>query len=77
MIYHVELDRGKCIGCLACTCCENFMCGKDFKAVAVRTKVNDAGCNREAADLCPVDAIRVLPVTPKSPQLQRKGEILT
>jgi len=53
------------------------MCGKDFKAVAVRTEVNDAGCDREAADLCPVDAIRVLPVTPKSPQLQRKGEILT
>ena len=75
MIYRVELDRGKCIGCLACIRCENFRCGKDFKAVAVRTEVNDAGCNREAADLCPVDAILVFPVNPRSPQPQSKGEI--
>lgn len=73
-MYRVQLDRGKCIGCLACTRCEDFTCGRDFKAVAFQAKVNDIGCNRKAADLCPVGAILVLPVTPRSPQLQSKGE---
>ena len=65
MTYRVELDREKCIGCMACTSCENFRCGEDFKAYAVRTEVSQPGCNREAAELCPVDAIVVFPATAK------------
>ena len=72
MTYHVELDRGKCIGCMACTRCENFKCGEDFKVYAVRTEVSDAGCNREAAALCPVDAILVLPVNSKRTESEMK-----
>jgi ferredoxin len=61
MSFYIELDHGKCIGCLACTRCENFKCGEDFKAYAVRKEVEDLDCNRKAADLCPVNAIIVLP----------------
>ena len=53
----VEVDSGKCIGCLACTRCHNFVCGSDFKARAVNTEVDKIGCNQEAAAICPVGAI--------------------
>jgi ferredoxin len=65
MTFHVELDNSKCIGCMACTRCENFKCGRDFKAYAVRTEVEDLNCNRDAAGLCPVDAIVVFPANPE------------
>jgi ferredoxin len=57
MAFSVEVDPGKCIGCLACTSCHNFVCGEDFKAQAVRSEVDEIGCNQEAAASCPVDAI--------------------
>ena len=59
MAFSVEVDSGKCIGCLACTRCNNFVCGNDFKAQAVKPKVNEIGCNQEAAAICPVGAILV------------------
>ena len=57
MAFWVDVDPGKCIGCLACTRCHNFVCGNDFKAQAVRSEVEEIGCNREAAAICPVNAI--------------------
>ena len=57
MAFWVDVDPGKCIGCLACTRCHNFVCGNDFKAQAVRSEVEEIGCNREAAAICPVSAI--------------------
>ena len=45
MAFWVEVDPGKCIGCLACTRCHNFVCGNDFKAQAVRSEVEEIGCN--------------------------------
>ena len=57
MTFWVEVYQGKCIGCLACTRCHNFICGSDFKAQAVRSEVDEIGCNDEAAAICPVDAI--------------------
>lgn len=57
MAFWVEVDPSKCIGCLACTRCHNFVCGNDFKAQAVRSEVEEIGCNREAAAICPVSAI--------------------
>jgi len=59
MAFWVEVDPGKCIGCLACTRCHNFVCGNDFKAQAVRCEVEVIGCNQEAAAICPVDAIYI------------------
>jgi ferredoxin len=57
--FAVEVDPGKCIGCLACTRCNNFVCGNDFKAQAVRSVVEEIGCNQEAAAICPVGAILI------------------
>jgi ferredoxin len=59
MAFSVEVDPGKCIGCLACTRCDNFVCGNDFKAQAVLSDVEEIGCNQEAAAICPVGAILV------------------
>jgi ferredoxin len=59
MAFWVEVDPGKCIGCLACTRCHNFVCGNDFKAQAVRCEVEAIGCNQEAAAICPVGAIHI------------------
>jgi ferredoxin len=56
-MFQIALNSGKCIGCLACTRCQNFVCGSDFKAQAVRSEVDEIGCNNEAAAICPVGAI--------------------
>ena len=57
MAFSVEVDSGKCIGCLACTRCHNFVCGNDFKVQAVSAEVDEISCNQEAAAICPVGAI--------------------
>jgi ferredoxin len=59
MVFSVEVDPGKCIGCLACTRCKNFVCGNDFKAQVVRPEVEEIGCNQEAVAICPVGAILI------------------
>jgi ferredoxin len=59
MAFSVEVNRGKCIGCLACTRCHNCVCGNDFKAQTVRSEVEAIGCNQEAAAICPVGAISI------------------
>ena len=61
--YKVEVDRQKCIGCGACAaqCPDNFEMetGDEFKARAKNPIVTELGCNMEAADICPVQAISV------------------
>ena len=59
MVFRVELDSARCIGCLICTRCSNFVCGNDFKAQAVRTEVDEIGCNQAAAAICPGGAISI------------------
>jgi len=55
--FKIEVDNDKCIGCGACTAqCDNFEMTGD-KAVPKQAEVDDIGCNKEAADVCPVDAI--------------------
>lgn len=60
MPFNVSVDKEACIGCGACVaqCPDNFEL-KDGKAVPINTKVDDAGCNNDAADVCPADAIKV------------------
>ena len=54
----VSVNKEKCIGCGACTSvCDNFEM-KDGKAVVKDPKSKDK-CNKEAADICPVKAIKV------------------
>ena len=53
----VEVIAEKCIGCGACVAqCDNFEMEGD-KAIAKAKEVDEIGCNKDAADACPVDAI--------------------
>lgn len=57
--YKVEVDAEKCIGCGACAAqCDNFEMDGD-KAVPKQAEVDDIGCNKEGAESCPVDAIKI------------------
>jgi len=59
MAFKIEVDEEKCIGCGACAAsCDNFEL-EEGKAKAKKTKVDKIGCNQEAADVCPVEAIKV------------------
>jgi len=63
MAYKITLDKDKCIGCGACAaqCPENFEIKNDGdnKAVVKKAKVEDLGCNKDAEEVCPVDAIKI------------------
>lgn len=57
----VSIDKEKCIGCGACaSVCENVFEMKDGKASVKAGKKNakDA-CAKEAAESCPVQAIKI------------------
>jgi ferredoxin len=57
--YKIEVDKATCIGCGACTvACSNFVMDGD-KAKPVKAEVDELTCNQEAADGCPVTAIKV------------------
>lgn len=50
----------ECIGCGACVAvCDNWEMGSDGKAQAKKTDVDEIGCNKEAADVCPVGCIKI------------------
>ena len=59
MTYKVEVDIHACIGCVACTSCDNFEMGLDGRAHTVKTEVDHPGCSGEVAEKCPVGAIKV------------------
>lgn len=59
MSFKVEVDAEKCIGCGVCTSCDNFELGDDGKAHPKQAEVEEVGCNQEAAENCPEDAIKV------------------
>ncbi len=61
MTFKIEVDKDKCIGCGACTaqCADMFEMNDDGKAQPKKSEVDDAGCAKEAEDICPVDAIKV------------------
>jgi len=55
----IEVDKEKCIGCAACVAqCDNFEMDGD-KAKPKQAEVGDIGCNKDAADACPTDAIKI------------------
>ena len=58
----IEQDHEKCIGCGNCVavCPANWEMGDDSKAHPKKTKVDDVGCNKEAAEGCPVQCIKVI-----------------
>ena len=59
MAFKITVDKEKCIGCAACvSMCDNFEMQKG-KAIVKEEVVEEAGCNKDAADLCPVRCIFV------------------
>lgn len=57
--YKVTVDKNKCIGCGSCVAlCEGNFELKDGKAHAKKA-VSDLQCNKESAESCPVQAIKV------------------
>ena len=59
MTYRLEVDIYACIGCVACTRCDNFEMEMDGRTRAIKTEVDHPGCNDEVAEQCPVGAIKV------------------
>jgi len=59
MTYKIEFDKEKCLGCGACTQCDNWEL-KDGKASPKKTELGDIGCNKEAEEICPVKAIKII-----------------
>jgi len=60
MAFKISVNREECIGCGACTTCANFEMDGDNKAKAIESMVDDVGCNQDAADICPVNCIKVV-----------------
>jgi ferredoxin len=57
--YEIIVDQEECIGCGVCVqICNNFKL-TDGKSYPINTEPEEIGCNQEAADSCPVDAIIV------------------
>ena len=61
MVFKITQDREKCIGCGACAalCPENWEMKDDGKAYPKKTTLKEVGCNKKAADNCPVKIIQV------------------
>jgi len=62
-MYKITVDKTKCIGCGACVaqCPENFEIKNDGenKAYVKKAKISELGCNKDAEEVCPVDAIKI------------------
>jgi ferredoxin len=66
MAFKIEVTE-ECIGCGACVAqCDNFdvVEGEDDKRIAKpkEARVSEIGCNQDAADVCPVQAIKITKV---------------
>lgn len=59
----VKVDQTSCIGCGACAnICDNFEMvetSKGYKARVKEGNVEEIGCNKDAMEACPVDAIKI------------------
>ena len=63
-MFKITIDQENCIGCGACeaVCSENFELKEinhAFKAFVKKSKIEKISCNKEAADSCPVDVIKI------------------
>ena len=70
--YKIEVDRNKCIGCGACVA----LCGEVFELkggkAAAKKKESDKDCVKDAADNCPVQAIKLKKVWTVTLKLQKR-----
>jgi len=59
MSYKISVNKETCIGCGACTTCDNFEMNEEGKSKPKKEIVEEISCNQDAADACPVQAIKV------------------
>ncbi len=59
--YKIKQDMEKCIGCGTCVslCPSNWEMKDNGKAYPKKTEVEELGCNKQAADSCPVQCISI------------------
>lgn len=62
MVFKIEQKREDCIGCGACVsmCPDNWEMKDDGKSTPKKKKLDEVGCNQEAADVCPVQCIKIV-----------------
>ena len=59
-MFKIIHNREKCIGCGACaSICDNWEIDENGKAKPKKTEVEEVGCNKEAAYVCPVQCIKI------------------
>lgn len=62
--FKIKQNRDECIGCGACVsmCSDNWEMKSDGKSSPKNVNLNQIGCNQEAADVCPVQCIKIVKV---------------
>jgi ferredoxin len=61
MPFKIVQDRNACIGCGACAAvCPGNWAMEGNKARPKKTKVDKLECNKDAADSCPVQCIKIV-----------------
>ena len=62
MTIKIEFKKEECIGCGTCAavCEDNWEMTDDGKAKPKKTTLKELGCNKEAADACPVQCIKII-----------------
>jgi ferredoxin len=62
MAIKIKFNKDDCTGCGSCAavCDANWEMGDDGKAKPKKTNLKEVGCNKEAADVCPVQCITVV-----------------
>lgn len=58
--FKINQDLDKCLGCGACSsACDNWQANDDGKFVPQKDELDDIACNKQAADVCPVQCIKI------------------
>ncbi len=60
MTYKIEFDESGCMGCGACTSCDNWEMNENRIAQPKKTELEEVGCNQDAADICPANIIKIV-----------------
>lgn len=61
-MYKIEFLRDRCLGCGACTICENWDIADDGKAKPKQIELSVLGSNQQAAQICPAQIIKIIEI---------------